>query len=189
MKMLKNVVLLIVLIHWLFSCDFLSSLGTKEIYDEHSIRSWRCYLTNTRDVIQKILLIPENADQYQRFYLKIFRNGADKLNPDDKNTYQAVVKVDEKIVKIFENGVSNKLDWKLIPVDNALIKGKEKITISIFLTGKADASSNYVNLFGEESTITTKSKRSMFNGQMQDLSPENGQQRGEYLIRLAMKRR
>jgi hypothetical protein len=115
-------------------------------------------------------------------------NGAGKFIPEDRNTYQAVVKVDEKIVKIFEDGVSNKLGWKLIPVDAELIKGKEKVTITVFLTGMADASSNYVNFYGEESTITVKTKRSRLNGQTGDLSPKNGQQRGEYLIRLVMKK-
>ena len=185
--MRKKIVLVIFICHWLIGCGLLSP-SSKEIYDEHSIRSWRCYLANTSDVIEKTLLIPKDANQYQRFQINIFMHGAGKLNPGDKNTYQAVVKIDDKIVKTFEEGVPTKLDWKLIPIDKGLIIGKEKITVSVSLTGKADASSNYVNFYGEESTITVKSKRSRFNNQTEDLSPENGQQRGEYLIRLVMKK-
>ena len=145
-------------------------------------------MANTNDVIQKTLLIPGDANQYQRFQFKIFMHGAGKLNPNDKNTYQVVVKVDDRIVKNFPDGISSEPSWKLIPVNKELIIGKEKVTISVFLTGKPNASYNYVNCYGEESTITVKTKRSRFNNQTDDLSPEDGQQRGEYLIRLVMEK-
>jgi hypothetical protein len=162
---------------------------SKEIYDEHGIRSWRCYLANTYDTIQKIFLIPPDSHQYREVYLKIFMHGALKTNPKEKNTYMLVIKVNERIAQVMKEGVSSEMGWKYVAIDPNLIKGKDKIMVSFFLTGKPDPTNNYVNFYGEETTVTTKTHRSLFNGSSKDLSPESGLQQGEYLIRLVLRRK
>jgi hypothetical protein len=161
----------------------ISSHTIQELANDDGLPEWRCFLANTDDIVQKIIELPTNILRYDKFNLAMKIYGAEIHNSTAKHTYKTVVKVDDKIVKIY-SGEELEIEpnkWKIIPLEKGLIAGKKTIVISLYVTGKPDDNSNYVNILGDSDAIT---RLSTFNGKTNDLSPDPGQQTGEYLIRL-----
>lgn len=138
-------------------------------------------MADAKNTIQKELILLDHVVEYHRVFLKIFMNGANGYNPEQRHTYDLVVRVDDRIVKVFFGGVPPIADWYLIPLPLDIIQGKQKIVVSLSVTGNPDAGHNYAVIYGDANAAT---RFSSFNGQKADLSLYDGIQTGEYMIRL-----
>ena len=155
------------------------------ISDDDGIQDWRCYISKTTDRIEKILSLPNNIGNYNKVSLNILMKGASFMGTKAVHTYNCTVKVGDRVVKTYQGGIPEILAWHKIPIDRRLIEGKEKIVVSLSLSGKPDPNSNYINIYGD---VNNYAGKSFFNGNKEDLSPDAGPQKGEYMIRLVLGR-
>jgi hypothetical protein len=156
-------------------------IAPAEVRTDDGTYEWATYLADVNSSIQKELVLLDHVVGYHRIFLKIFMSGANRLSPQQRHTYDLVVRVDGRVVKVYSGGVPHFADWYLIPLDPAIIRDKERIMVSLSVIGNPDEGHNYVSIYGDAGATT---RFSSFNGQKADLSPYDGIQTGEYLIRL-----
>lgn len=156
-----------------------------ELADETGQVDWRAAMSKTSDLVQKTIILPPqlDPDAYRRPLLKILMAGSATRYDGAKHSYDLVIRVDGVEVKRYYGGPPEDADWSQVPISEPLLRGKRQIVVTLQVVGKPDAEWNYANVYGAPSTIAVHSS---FNGSSADLSPDEGIQTGEYLIRLVL---
>jgi hypothetical protein len=108
------------------------------------------------------------------------------MNNGGNRHFSVQVSIDDHQIAEYQRTVPRAANWHEIPFDITLLRGKTKITVYIRVLGASKAG-NYLQIGGDQDTPTT---HSVFNVQTtNDLSPEEGVQTGEYMIRLVLRER
>lgn len=147
-------------------------------YDDGS-GEWRTYLASEQTRIHKLFCLPLNIEPYKSVAVKLLMNNGGSAN------FDAYLYLDEHLIYHYNQGVPRQAKWYEIPFDPALLHGKSQINLYIRVTG-ASRSGNFLQLWGDQDTPNHNSSFNFHN--IEDLSPDHGIQRGEYLIRLVFKK-
>ncbi|MCP4402346.1 MAG: O-antigen ligase family protein [bacterium] len=150
-----------------------------ELGSDTGSADWNAPLKNETERIQKSICLPEKLADYRYSALKIF------MNNGGRNNFTAHISVNEQRVKSFEQTIPQLPKWYEIPFDIRLFEGCSELKVYIRVE-HASEEDNFLQIWGESQTANSHSTLNFDS--REDLSSEGGIQRGEYLIRLVLKK-
>lgn len=160
----------------LFRSHALSSeFGTDDGFSE-----WRTYLVSPAMRVKKRICLPETLQTYRTAAIKILMHNGGSGN------FSADVFVDNHLIHQYtpETPVPRLMDWYELPFDIGLLQGKSHINVYVRVRG-ASHNDNFLQIRGDHDTNAGRSQ--LNQGLEADLSPDNGIQAGEYMIRLVLR--
>ncbi len=150
-----------------------------ELGNDDGTAEWITYLASEEVRVKKQFCLPANLDRYNYAAVKIF------MNSEDSEMFVAYISLDDVLIQQYTYSISPVRQWYEIPFDTALLQGKSRVHVYVRVA-EASTSGNSLHIWGDQDTPTT---RSVFNfDESDDLSFHNGIQRGEYMIRLILRR-
>lgn len=156
------------------------NLAEIELGSDDGSAEWRAILISDGERVHKEICLPDSIEAYSEGVLKILMNNGGNGN------FTAQIVIDETVIHEFTPvlSVPRESAWYDIPFDPQILRGKKRIQVYIRVSG-ASWSGNYLQIWGDQQT---SSGRSTWNlDRSDDLSPDQGLQTGEYLIRLVLK--
>jgi hypothetical protein len=128
--------------------------------------------------VKKEICLPETLESYDTAMLRIF------LNHGGNPNFIMQVSLDDQSIKALPP-LPETAQWYEIPLERSLLAGKSLITVYIRISGASEAG-NSLQLWGDQDTPTTQSVSNLKT--IHDLSSDEGNQTGEYMIRLVLHR-
>lgn len=153
--------------------------ATIEIGNDDGSGEWRTYLASEQARIHKLFCLPQKLESYTSAALKLIMNNGGSAN------FTAYFYLDDHLIAQYEQTIPRQAQWYEIPFDPTLLQGKAQVNVYIRVTG-ASRSGNFLQLWGDQDTPNHASSLNMHEAA--DLSPDQGIQHGEYLIRLVFKK-
>ena len=150
-----------------------------ELGNDDGSGEWRTYLASDHARIHKLFCLPPTLESYSSAALKLIMNNGESAN------FSAYFYLDDSLIKQYDQTVPRQAKWYEIPFDPDLLRGKSQVNVYIRVTG-ASRSGNFLQLWGDQDTPNHTSSFNFHN--TDDLSPDQGIQNGEYLIRLVFKK-
>jgi hypothetical protein len=151
-----------------------------ELGTDDGSAEWSTPLRVETDRVKKVICLPEDIENYQQAKLLILAS----RGKDTQFTLR--VGIDQYSVNLPGHLVFEQPTWMEIPLDMSALENASRIHVYIRMRGEIAAESA-PRIWGDKQEHTT---HSTFNfDQTRDLSPDDGKQRGEYLIRLALQRK
>jgi 4-amino-4-deoxy-L-arabinose transferase-like glycosyltransferase len=142
-------------------------------------RDWRSYLADPNYSICKILNLPVYLDYVPEVFLEILMKSA------GGEDFCLHIAIDGRTIKELKGDkLPKQWDFYSLALPKLLLKGKDKITVKLSITGSPDLDTNYVLIYGDTRS-TSEYSYVVHNGKFsQDLSLDQGLQTGEFIIRL-----
>ena len=118
----------------------------------------------------------DDPDRNPKFYaaLKILMNRSRKMDVSMQ------IALDGHLIAPDHDQISFVPGWHEIPLEKSLVDGKSSVHVYIRSSGKG-----YVQIWGDQDTLNQYSTFHLHT--TNDLSEDEGQQRGEYIIRLVLR--
>jgi hypothetical protein len=149
-----------------------------ELGNDDGSAEWSTRLTAETMRIKKVICLPDTLESYDTATLRIF------LHHGGSPDFSMQVSLDDQPVRALPP-LPETAQWHEIPLEKSLLTGKSSITVYIRVSGASEAA-NFLEIRGDQDTLTTQS---VFNLKTtHDLSPDEGNQTGEYMIRLVLSR-
>ncbi len=150
-----------------------------EFGNDDGTGEWPAFLASDRMRIKKVLCVPSDVDDYNYAALKI--------SMSYRRSAQFILKVfiDEHLIKTYMYDVPQKHGWHEIPFNKEILAGKSRINVYLRVE-EADLATGSLRVWGDQDT---PNRTSTWNfDATDDLSIDQGNQHGEYLIRLVLKK-
>lgn len=148
-----------------------------ELGNDDGSAEWSTRLNANTMRVKKVICLPETLEPYNTAMLRIFLNHAG--NPD----FTMQVALDDQPVKALPP-LPAKAQWYEIPLELSLLAGKTDISVYIRVSGASEAR-KALYIWGDQDTPMNQSVLDL--NTTRDLSPDDGRQTGEYMIRLVLK--
>ncbi len=152
-----------------------------EIAYDDGVAEWMTMLRTSSDRVKKVLHLPESSGQFQAGTLRILMNMSREPNAECVLRLQ----LDEMMQTIPCAEIRMVPTWHEFAIDPAWLHGKASVMVSLRVFGIEQAD-NALEIWGDQQAATCFSEFSF--RQKTDLSPSEGKQQGEYLIRLRLLR-
>ncbi|GAK57161.1 hypothetical protein U27_04126 [Candidatus Vecturithrix granuli] len=157
----------------------LSDANILELGNDDGIPDWYAPLVSESERVKKEICLPESLDEYRYAALKVF------MGTGGKRHFLTHLTIDDQHIATYTHTLPQQANWHEIPFDLTLLRGKSKINVYIRVE-EASADGNFLRIGGDQQTPTTCSSLNFY--QFGDLSSEKGNQYGEFLIRLVLKK-
>jgi hypothetical protein len=148
-----------------------------ELGNDDGSADWSAPLPSAEQRIRKRICLSSKFHEYQRASLKIFMNHA------GRGASRLSIFCDDVPIDFSDGRVSTIPEWHEIPIDVGILEGKSSVNVYLRLQDTHDER-NILQVWGDRHTPTTQSVFGL--ERTADLSAVEGEQTGEYMIRLVL---
>ena len=151
---------------------------TYEIRHDDGTGEWSTLLVSDHDRIKKTFCLPADMERYESAVLRLFMHRA----ADSK--FSLILGVNEHTITLKSELISEQPKWHTIPFDPGSLRGKSRVHVYIRVKVTSLRSPPALYIWGDRNAQNRYS--TFLLKTLNDLSPEEGTQNGEYMIRLIL---